>query len=79
MSDNKMDLGEISFKLKNIVSTLGLILEGVEEEHHYANEISEHEVGRLAFVNRMGGSFIPALDLVYCSAYELLEQVEAAE
>lgn len=79
MSDNKMDLGEISFKLKNIVSTLGLILEKVEKEQHYAEENSEHEVLRLAFVNRMGGSFIPALDLVYCSAYELLEQVEAAE
>ena len=69
---NKIDLESAQFFLKGIVSTLGLILEDLEEEHASSEGIEK------AFVARVESVYMPALDLIQYSAVDLLKQMEAS-
>ena len=65
-----MDMENVKCTLNSIVTTLGLILEDMGEEH-LASDGYER-----SFYDRMDGVYIPALDLVQESAVNLLKRME---
>ena len=70
---NKIDFESVRFSLDNIVSTLGLVMEDIEQEHLDSKEGLEKN-----FFNRMDSVFIPDLNLIHNSAFDLLEEVKEA-
>ena len=67
---NKLDIDGVRFSLDNIVSTLQLVM---EEEHLSSKGVLEGN-----FFNRMGSVYLPVLNLIQCSAFDLLREVEEA-
>ena len=70
---NKLDIDGVRFSLDNIVSTLQLVMEDMEQEH-----LSSKGVLEVNFFNRMGSVYLPVLNLIQCSAFDLLRGVEVA-
>ena len=68
---NKLDIDGVRFSLDNIVSTLQLVME--EQEHLSSKGVLEGN-----FFNRMGSVYLPVLNLIQCSAFDLLREVEEA-
>ena len=70
---NKIDFESVRFSLDNIVSTLGLVMEDIEQEHlDFKDGLEEN------FFKRMDSVFIPALNLIHSTAFDLLEDVKEA-
>lgn len=69
--ENKIDFENVRFSLDNIVSTLGLVMEDIEQEHLDSKDGLEGN-----FFKRMDSVFIPALNLIHNSAFDLLEEVK---
>lgn len=65
-----MDIENVKCTLNNIVTTLGLILEDMGEEHVASDGCAE------AFYTRVDDVYLPALDLVQESAVNLLKGME---
>lgn len=65
-----MDIENVKCTLHNIVTTLGLILEDMGEEHVASDGCAE------AFYTRVDDVYLPALDLVQESAVNLLKGME---
>lgn len=65
-----MDMENVKCTLNNIVTTLGLILEDMGEEHVASDGCAE------AFYTRVDDVYLPALDLVQESAVNLLKGME---
>ena len=65
---NKLDIDGVRFSLDNIVSTLQLVME----------HLSSKGVLEGNFFNRMGSVYLPVLNLIQCSAFDLLREVEEA-
>lgn len=65
-----MDMENVKCTLHSIVTTLGLILEDMGEEHVASEGCAD------AFYTRMDDVYIPALDLVQSSAEALLRGME---
>ena len=70
---NKLDIDGVRFSLDNIVSTLQLVMEDMEQEHLSSKVVLEGN-----FFNRMGSVYLPVLNLIQCSAFDLLREVEEA-
>lgn len=70
---NKIDMESASFSLDNIVSTLGLVMEDMEQEHLGSKGGLEGN-----FFNRMDSVYLPALNLILCSAFDLLKELKEA-
>ncbi len=71
--ENKIDMESVRFSLENIVSTLQLGIEDMEQEHFDSKGCLEGN-----FYNRMDSVYLPVLNLVYCSAFNLLKEVKEA-
>ena len=69
----KLDLDGVRVSLDNIVSTLQLVMEDMEQEHLSSKGVLEGN-----FFNRMGSVYLPVLNLIQCSAFDLLREVEEA-
>ena len=69
----KLDIDGVRFSVDNIVSTLQLVMEDMEQEH-----LSSKGVLEVNFFNRMGSVYLPVLNLIQCSAFDLLREVEEA-
>lgn len=65
-----MDTENVKCTLHSIVTTLGLILEDMGEEHVASEGCAE------AFYTRVDDVYLPALDLVQESAVNLLKGME---
>ena len=65
-----MDMENVKCTLNNIVTTLGLILEDMGEEHAASDGCEK------AFYTRVDDVYLPALDLVQESAVNLLKGME---
>ena len=65
-----MDMENVKFTLKNITTTLGLILENMGDEHVASEDCTE------GFYARMDDVYIPALDLIQDAACGLLKEIE---
>lgn len=65
-----MDMENVKFTLNSIVTTLGLILDDMGEEHVAYDGCAE------AFYARVDEVYIPALDLIQTSAVNLLKGME---
>lgn len=70
---NKLDIDGVRFSLDNIVSTLQLVMEDMEQEHLSSKGVLEGN-----FFNRMGSVYLPVLNLIQCSAFDWLREVEEA-
>ena len=70
---NKLDIDGVRFSLDNIVSTLQLVMEDMEQEHLSSKGVLEGN-----FFNLMGSVYLPVLNLIQCSAFDLLREVEEA-
>lgn len=70
---NKLDIDGVRFYIDNIVSTLQLVMEDMEQEHLSSKGVLEGN-----FFNRMGSVYLPVLNLIQCSAFDLLREVEEA-
>lgn len=66
-----MDMENVKCTLNNIVTTLGLILEDMGEEHVASDGCAE------AFYTRVDNVYLPALDLIQESAFNLLRKMGA--
>ena len=65
-----MDMENVKFTLNSIVTTLGLILDDMGEEHVASDGCAE------AFYARVDEVYIPALDLIQTSAVNLLKGMD---
>lgn len=68
--ENKIELESVKLSLKSIVTTLGLILEDMGEEHEQSKGVE------VAFYTRAEDVYLPALDLIQASACCLLKEME---
>ena len=66
-----MDMENVKCTLNNIVTTLGLILDDMGEEHVASDGCAE------AFYTRVDDVYLPALDLIQESAFNLLREMGA--
>ncbi len=71
--EKKIDMDSVKFSLDNIVSTLGLVMEDMEQEHFDSKDGLEGN-----FFNRMDAVYLPALNLIQNSAFDLLKEVKEA-
>ena len=69
---NKIELDDAIFFLDNIVSTLELVMEDMEQEHLHSKDLVQN------FYARMESVYPPALNLIQCSAFDLLKEVKEA-
>ena len=69
---NKIDLEDVKFSLDNIASTLGPVMEDMEQEHLHSKGLVQN------FYARMESVYPPALNLIQCSAFDLLKEVKEA-
>ena len=72
MEENKINLEGAKCFLSSIVITLGLILEDMERDCFRSEGIEK------AFTVRVDEVYMPALNLIQSSAYDLLQRMEAS-
>lgn len=67
---NKIELVDAIVSLDNIVSTLELVMENMEQEYLDSKDGLEKH-----FFSRMDCVYLPALNLIQCSACNLLKEM----
>ena len=71
--DRKIDMEGVSFSLDNIVATFQLVMEDMEQEHLNSKGGLEGN-----FFARMESVYLPALNLIQCSTFDLQKEVKGA-